>query len=252
MSTPLNGSLIKAFEILRLFDEGQPELSAVTVAQKLGLNTSTAHRFLLTLEHVGALTSLRRGYFGLGPRLEDLGRLAELTNPMPALVKPVLDNLARDLNESVMVCRLNRFGPVCIAVSESERPISVVVKTGTVLPFKHSAQGKLWLAHMSETVRTSYLQEGAVLTGHAGSQVDWEKFEQDLKAARENCVALNLGDNEPDIAAVAVPVKNADGEMFLSLSVFGMLSRFNTDFIERAKSRLHSAASEISSKWRRA
>ncbi|MES0810489.1 IclR family transcriptional regulator [Roseibium sp. SCPC15] len=250
MSTPLNGSLIKAFEILRLFDEDQSELSAVTVAQKLGLNTSTAHRFLLTLEHVGALTSLRRGHFGLGPRLEELGRLAELTNPLPVMVKPVLDAVSKDLNESVMACRLNRLGPVCVSVSESERSISVIVKTGTVLPFQHSAQGRLWLAHMTPETRASYLQDGAVLRAHSQKQIDPESFTKDLETVRGKGYALNLGDNEPDIAAVSVPVWNAEGDMILSLSVFGMLSRFDAEFVERAKSRLRAASSEISSKWK--
>ncbi|MBN9673784.1 IclR family transcriptional regulator [Roseibium aggregatum] len=245
MSTPLNGSLIKAFEILALFDEDRPEASAATVARQLDLNASTAHRFLLTLEHVGALTSVRRGVFGLGPRLEQLGRLAERMNPLPAFVKPLLDDLSREMAESVMVCRLSRLGPVCVAVAESGRPVSVVVKTGTALPFRHTAQGKLWLAFMPEEERSALLQQTAILNGQAPESSDMEKLARELNEIRERGYALNLGDNEPDIAAVAVPVRSGTGEMIMSLSVFGMLSRFDKTFTDRARRRLLEVSDEI-------
>lgn len=245
MSTPLNGSLIKAFDILGLFTEERTELSATVVARQLGLNTSTAHRFMLTLEHVGALTSLRRGYFSLGPRLEELGRVAERTNPLPDFVRDVLETVSSQLNESVMACRLNRFGPVCVAVAESERPISVVVRTGTILPFRHTAQGKLWLAHLSGEDREAFLQQGAVLAGQPVAENDPSRLAQELDEIKRDGVAMNLGENEPDIAAVSVPVKNREGDMILSLSVFGMLSRFDKPFVDRARLSLSHAAAEI-------
>jgi len=245
VSTPLNGSLIKAFEILGLFDEDRPEVSAAAVARQLDLNSSTAHRFLLTLEHVGALTSVRRGVFGLGPRLEQLGRLAERANPVPAFVQPALEAVSRELNESVMACRLNRLGPVCAVVAESGRPVSVVVKTGTLLPFRNTAQGKLWLAFMPEEERAAVLQQTSLLSGQSPEKGDCDKFSRELDEIGERGYALNLGENEPDIAAVSVPVRNAEGSMILSLSVFGMLSRFDKAFVERATGRLMDVSAEI-------
>lgn len=234
MSTPLNGSVLKAFSILRLITPERPEISAATVVSEMGTNNATAHRFLLTLEEAGAVVSYRRGFFRLGGGLEELGRLAEATNPLASKIQPLISDLARELHESVMVCRLGRTGPVCIAVAASDQPITVNISVGTVLQMAVTAQGKLWLAHMDERERSDWLGDGQAVD------------EAELAAILEQGFSRNKGDNEPDIAALSVPIMGADGKVFLTLSTFGMLSRFSEDAVERALPLLLRAARAIS------
>ena len=244
MGTPLNNSLRKGFEVLSLFAPGLREISASTVVERLGMNHATAHRFLMTLEHVGAVRNTRRGCYALGPKIEELGWLAEVTHPLSSVLQPEIDALSRELNESVMVCRLTRHGPTCVAVANSSRAISVSINVGTLLPFHVTAQGKLWLADMSPAEWRSRLAVPSV----AGSRISargFAKLEEELQDIREQGFALNLGDNEPDIAALSVPVKNCNGNTVLTLSTFGMLSRFDDEFLERSKGRLMAAAHRI-------
>ena len=244
MSTPLNNSLLRGFEILSLFAPSLREISAATVVERLGMNNATAHRFLMTLAHVGAVRSTRRGYFALGPKIEELGWLAEVTDSLSSVLQPEIDALSRELNESVMACRLTRHGPTCVAVANSARPISVNIRVGTLLPLHVTAQGKLWLADMSPSERRSRLVAPSV----AGPQISVRglaKLEEELQDIQLRGYALNLGDNEPDIAAISVPVKNCTGNTMVTLSAFGMLSRFDDEFLEKAKERLMAAACRI-------
>ena len=55
MATPKNNSVLKAFDILRLLARDTRPLSAQQIAEQTGATTSTAHRFLLTLEQIGAV-----------------------------------------------------------------------------------------------------------------------------------------------------------------------------------------------------
>jgi DNA-binding IclR family transcriptional regulator len=233
MSTPLNGSVLKAFSILRLFTPARPEISATTVAAELGENTATAHRFLMTLEEAGALVSYRRGYFVLGPLIEELGALAEANNQIVARIRPIIAELALRLNESVMVCRLGRNGPTCIAVASSQRPISVNINVGTVLPMTRSAQGKIFLAAMAPDARTAWLQPG-----HAAEDLG-------LTQVHADGYARNRGENEPDIGALSVPLRNEKGEVVLTLSTFGMLRRFDDEMVEQSLPALFAAAQQI-------
>jgi len=153
MPTPLNASILKGFEILGLLTHDNREISAAIVADKLNMNSSTAHRFLLSLEAAGALRSTRRGYFALGTGLAALAQLVEESNPIVKLVEKEIATLSRELNESVMACRLTNAGLCCVAVSTCDRPISVNIKIGTVLPVLSSAQGKLWLAELNTSER---------------------------------------------------------------------------------------------------
>ena len=61
MTSQLNGSVLKAFKILDLFAAGKIELTAQETADALGINMITAHRFLHTLVHAGALRVTSRG-----------------------------------------------------------------------------------------------------------------------------------------------------------------------------------------------
>ena len=242
MSTPLNASLLKGFEILSLFSEAEVEITAATVVDRLGMNAATAHRLLMTLERAGAVSATRRGHFILGPRIEELGRLAEASNPWSSVLTPRLEALSEELRESVMACRMSRLGPVCIGVTGSPQTITVNVRLGSVLPFPTTAQGKLWLAEMAPKEREQRLSS-LTLLGHATP--DTAALEAELIQIADEGIAMNLGGNEPDIGAIAVPVRDRKGKMRLSLSVFGLLSRFDASFLDRARSALTKAAEQV-------
>jgi IclR family pca regulon transcriptional regulator len=221
MSTPLNGSILKAFSILRLLTLERSEITAMTVASEMGITHATAHRLLLTLEEAGAVVAYKRGRFSLGPVLEELGDVAKASNQLVARIIPLVAELAVKLNESTMVCRLGRNGPTCIAVAAAPRPISVNINVGTVLPMTNSAQGKLWLANMKPAERASWVPNGQ--TGEA----------VDLDCIKANGFSRNQGESEPDIGALAVPVKNNSGEVVFTLSSFGFVGRFDDETVTR-------------------
>ncbi|MEM9604335.1 MAG: IclR family transcriptional regulator [Pseudomonadota bacterium] len=244
MPTPLNSSLVKGFEILSLYTRSRPELCAADLVAQLGLNKATAHRFLVTLEAVGAVRSTKRGYFALGPKIDELGQTSADTGAIAVLAQPELRALADTLNESVMLCRLGKGGPTCVAVANSTQAISVNITVGTVLPVHASAQGKLWLAEMDPRTRAARLDAAGVLAA-PGAPLDRERLEAELDSVRQQGYATNLGENETDIAAVSVAVRWPDGRMAYSLSVFGLLRRFDTAFRARAKAALDTAAQRI-------
>ena len=245
MATPLNNSVIKAFRIMSLFMNGQREISTAIVVDQLGISQATAHRFLVSLEHAGAIRRTKRGYYALGTLIEELGWLAEENESLSQFLQPVLDDMSKELNESTMACRLTRHGPVCVAVANSKRTITVNIRVGTLLPLDSTAQGKLWLAEMPPGERKSRLAIPSI-AGTKTSMTVTDEMESELEKVLAQGYALNLGGNEPDIAAVAVPVRNPDGKMVLTMSAFGMLSCFDQQFINRALQRLFSATDQIS------
>ena len=245
MPTPLNGSILKGFQILSLFSSERQEITTALVVNQLQINNATAHRLLLTLENAGALRSTQRGVFALGAEIERLGWVAEEANSTGSIIKPELEALSTRLQESVMASRLTRHGPTCIAVANSKRAISVNIKVGALLPLYTSAQGKLWLAEMSEHEKTKRIE---ALSTTGAAIPDQSDLNRELQKIRTQGFSLNLGDNEPDIAAVSAPLRDADGTMVLSISTFGMLSRFNEDFIKQAVGALRLTADQIGKK----
>ncbi len=238
MATPINLSVMKAFDALELFNEARSELTAEVVARELRLSHATAHRFLATLEAASVLTAVRRGVYAPGPRLARLGRMAEELAPLPASLQATLDRLRQGLEESVMACRYTPRGPLCVAVSQADRPISVNIRTGTTLPMLSTAQGRLFLAGLAPRDRKNWA------IGQSVAQAALAEVEPLLEGIRAEGHALNRGDNEPDIAAVSVPVVS-QGRTVLTISAFGTLGRFGPEVQERAARQLKEAAAEL-------
>ena len=245
MPTKANESVLKSFEILGLIHADRPEITSQIVVRELGMNPATAHRFLATLVTVGALATYRRGRYCLGPRAAELGSLEQLTNPLSNLVKPIIESASQDLNESVMASRLSRGGPVCMAVATPNRPFNIDIKVGTILPLHSTAQGKLWLSSLSRKERLARLGAYRLVALTDSTIQDLDVLERELEQIRSQGFAINKGENEEDLGAVSVPVRSSAGETILTLSMFGLLSRFDDDVMARAVDRLRRAATEI-------
>lgn len=245
MSTPLNASLLKGFAILNLFSDQRPEITIATVCKELDLNTATAHRFLATLEEAGALLSHERGRYSLGLLMSEYGALAGRISPIVSVVQPVIDALASELGESVLVMRPGENGVICTALAEVKRPISVSIKLGTVLDYHATAHGKLWFAHMKPNELSRRLKALSLRRHSERTIVDIERLKQELEQIRQQGYSLNIGEQEPEIAAQAVPVWTNGGELLVTLSVFGMRHRFDEAFLELSRRRLMDAADEI-------
>lgn len=251
MSTPLNGSILKGFDILRLITVERPELTAATAQAELGMNFATAHRLLATLEEAGALLAVRRGVYRLGLETVQMGKVAEATTPYLARVQPLIDALCARLHESVMICRFTHAGPVCAAVAPAGRPITVSIRVGTCLGFATSAQGRLWLAEMQPGERAALIDGAGEAARAQGKALDRAGLERELAAIRARGHALNNGDAEPDIAAVAAPIRDAGGRILLTISAFGPLSRFGPGFVDEAAREVVRVAREIEAALRR-
>lgn len=221
MTSQLNGSVLKAFKILDLFAAGKSELTAKETADALGINMITAHRFLHTLVHAGALRATSRGVFRLGYMFADLGDRVLQGDNLPMLLQPVLDQLARDTGEACMATEFDRDMAVCIAKALPDRALYVDIRIGSKLDAFCTAHGKLWLAHMSAADQDRYFTNADLTnkTDHTITNIDALKSE--LATIRAQGFSTNNGEREHDIYAIAVPITTQHGKMISAFSVFG-------------------------------
>jgi IclR family pca regulon transcriptional regulator len=236
MTTQLNGSVLKAFRILDLFAAGRSEMTAGEVAKDLKINLITAHRFLHSLEQAGALRASARGVFRLSYMFADLGeRVMRDGGPAPTL-QPILDNLARVTGEACMATRFETDMAVCIAKAMPGRSLYVDIRIGSKLDAFCTAHGKLWLAFMVDEKREAYLATARLSPLTATTITGKSALKQELDRIREDGFALNDGERESDIYAIAVPITNRTGRMVCAISTFGTASSIVN---QRSTSLLH-------------
>jgi IclR family pca regulon transcriptional regulator len=221
MTSQLNGSVLKAFKILDLFAAGQSELTAKETADALGINMITAHRFLHTLVHAGALRATSRGVFRLGYMFADLGDRVMHDGNLPTVLQPILDQLARDCGEACMATEFDRDMAVCIAKALPDRPLYVDIRIGSRLDAFCTAHGKLWLAHMSPAEQDRYFANVKLTSMTDHTITDIAALKAELATIRDQGFASNNGERENDIYAIAVPITTAHGKMISAFSVFG-------------------------------
>ena len=244
MAAQLNGSVLKAFAILDLFVDPHAEITAGLVSEKLGLTGVTAHRFLKTLERAGALVPVQKGVYRLGFRLVDLGERATQAAQLGRALQPTLDAITDDMREASMATVFEADTVVCVARAMSGRQLSVDIRVGTRLEAYCTAHGKLWLAHMGEAALARYLDLVERVRFSPHTIVDRAGLLAELERIRRDGQAVNDGEREEGIRAVAVPLTTRGGRMVAGLSVFGPAIRMNDQVMADALRRLQRAAGD--------
>src|SRR5690606_6719787 len=108
-------SIDRAANILGLLDQHTRTLSPSLVAERLGLNRTTAHRYLQALQGAGFLSSSN----GPGPLIDQLSALVSTRQQIVTLAPPVLRRLSDRTGLTAVLSFLGRTGAVVSHVEEA-------------------------------------------------------------------------------------------------------------------------------------
>lgn len=187
-------SIDRAAGILGLFDQHTGTLTPALVTERLGLNRSTAHRYLSSLQRAGFLNAS----FGPGPLVDQLSALVSVRQQIVALAPAVMRRLADSTGLTAVLSFLGMNGAVVTIVEEAhQETIVLTVRIGTVLEVK-AAQTRVLLAFQSDPA--------AVTRAHADlTPADAAAERQALAGVRRERIAWADLARE-GLASVAVPI----------------------------------------------
>ena len=184
----------RAANVLALLDQDTRRLTAPLVAERLGLNRTTAHRYLQSLQQAGFLSATA----GPGPLLDQLSALVSVRQQLITLAPSVMRQLSDATGLTSVLSFLGRTGAVVTLVEEPQQTsILLTVRVGTVLEVR-SAQTRVLLAFRSDP--------RAVTRAHAGltpAEAALERRALD-EVRRHRLAWADLG--RVGLASVAVPV----------------------------------------------
>ncbi|RAJ71567.1 IclR family transcriptional regulator [Streptomyces sp. Amel2xB2] len=184
-------------QILSLFEPATPEVTAGEVAERLGLNRTTAYRYCTSLVAAGLLERSAEGGYVPGGLLLQLGAFAIGRRRVIDLAARHMKVLARATQSSVVLSLWGLTGPVVSRVEENIASVVVVsVRVGSHLPLD-TAQSKVFLAYHADQLSMERLM--ANLPGQAR-----EELRTDVERVRTvgHCSAMST----PGVVAVAAPV----------------------------------------------
>jgi IclR family pca regulon transcriptional regulator len=248
-------SLERGLAILSAFSEAQPLLGITDLAGQVGLNKSTAHRYISTLAALGYLrqdATTRR--YRLGPRAVDLGLAAINSMEITQIAGPLLRALANETGHTVSMAILDGIEIVYIERCRSAREnarltIDLHLHVGSRLPAYCTSMGKVLLAYRPPDVLTELIDRMDLARRGPNTLTAREALVAALRRIRQAGWAANDEELAPGLRSLAVPLRDASGEVIAAANIAVHLAVWNASMdsiVRRLEPALQRTAREIS------
>jgi IclR family transcriptional regulator, KDG regulon repressor len=143
----------RALDVLECFSIKTPELSMTQIAEKIGMNKSTVHRLLATLERKRFVErNPVTGTYRAGIHLLQLAYLAMETNDLRRVSEPFLRQLWEQHRETIDLAVFEGNQVIFVSVIESPQRVRLAAAVGQRLPAFCTASGKAILSFMPDDV----------------------------------------------------------------------------------------------------
>jgi IclR family KDG regulon transcriptional repressor len=219
-------------------------LGVTQISELLGREKSQVSRALKALNEYGLVERSADSSYRLGWRLYALAQLAGERRLLDAAA-PRLRELAASLGERVHLSVLQ--GPSVLTVlSESPgRAVEAVGWTGRVTPAYCTSAGRALLLDASaEDIRRRLANVDLVALG-PNTVRSLDDLTARVDSARADGYVVADGEFEPELIAVAVPIRAADGAIVASINVSAPRFRF-LDRVDQAAQQLLAVSGDLS------
>ncbi|MEV8334030.1 IclR family transcriptional regulator domain-containing protein [Streptomyces niveus] len=208
-------SLARGLTVVTAFGEDRPELTLSAVAEATGLARATARRALITLEHLGHVTSAGRT-FRLTPRVLALGYPSLSRTTLAEIATPHLAALVQRVHDSASLAVLVGDDIQYTARVSTTRIMSVNISLGTRFPAYAASMGRVLLADRPPGQRLP-ATELKPLTPR--TTTDPAQLAALLDQVAEQGHALVDEELEEGLRSLAVPVRDRTGRAVAALNV---------------------------------
>lgn len=205
----------RAIDVLFCFDAASPSLSAAEVAERLGMNRTTAWRYLHTLASTGLVRDVADGRFGLGARTVSLAEAyTRQWGELEAVAGAALVRLRDAVGETAALHLRQGWSRVVVRQVESHHELHRTYRElGQSISLLTGAPSRAILAALPEQERAVFLD------AHAGDQRG--EIERALAETIRLGYASTHGARVAGVASVAAPIREPAGQVVAAVNVTG-------------------------------
>ncbi len=191
-------------------------LALAELAERLGLTKSTTHRLATALVDRGYLAFTPRSGYRLGPKLLELGFLAQSQADLIQLARPHIESLAALSEDTVHLGVLDGDQALYLDKIPGRRRITISSRVGDRQPLTSTGLGK---ALMLDHTPDYWLDRLEAEQTAGGPQVDVAVWRERMAGYVAAGRAYDLEENEDQIRCVAAPVRDVGGKIIGAISV---------------------------------
>src|SRR5215467_4133882 len=220
-------SVATAIELLKAFSEDEVEIGISTLAKRLGVAKSTAHRLASTLVSENLLEQDRAsGKYRLGLALFRLGTLVRRRMNVSEVARPHLFSLREKTDETVHLAILDGSDIMYVYFLESRQAVRMRSDLGLRKPAYCTAEGQAILAFSPPEMVEAVL--GAGLVARTPQTITApDKLLKALDGVRTRGCAIEDEESEVGVRCVAAPVRDDAGDVVAAVGVAGPVSRLS-------------------------
>lgn len=210
----------KALRILDLFSPERPAWTATEIARALELAVPTAHRLVATLQHHAYLTRGERNTYRLGVAAQDLGARATASMDLRVSLRPMLQQLAEDSGETVLlsICDERRRLAQCVDRIETGQALRLSIDVGRLTPLNAGASSKALLTHLDVATIDAVLA-APLPKCTEGTITDPARLRDELALIRETRYAYSYEETDIGAWGISAPILSAEGRLVASLGI---------------------------------
>ena len=204
----------RVLAVLQAFSPRRHTLTARELAEVTAIPLPSMYRYIALLRDTGLLIGDDRGAYRLSPVFISLARAAEAAETLIGFADPVMRELVRECDETVIFVRLIARTPVCVHRVESEHHLRATFEPGQPLPLLRGASGRVLLAGLPERQRGEHLASLAQSDPAAAARLEeviaqtagcgWATSEEEIDRGVWAASAA-VTDGRATVAALTVP-----------------------------------------------
>jgi len=247
VSMPIIQSVDRALQILDLFDDQNREIKITDISIRTGLNKSTLHALLKTMQARGYIDQNEdNGRYRLGMKLVERGNFVISSIDIRKICNSYLVSLSEQTGQTVHLGFLDGKHGVYIDKVEGQAAVITYSRIGRQLPLHCTAIGKVLVAFQDretrERILTGYSYEAATPRS-IGSEA---AFVKEVTSVREQGYAIDDQEHVKGVRCTAVPIFDHKGKIAAAISLSTLTPIVNNRDFERYIGLLNSVSSEIS------
>jgi len=228
--------LAKGLSVLEAFDTERQRINATLAASRTGITRASARRHLLTLAELGYLET-DGSYYWLSHRVLRLAGSYMASSRLPRTLQPTINRLANQTHASFSAVVLDGDQGVIIArcggLEEPVRHFAYGLHLGARLPAHATSTGRVLLANLPIKSFNTWIKEQKLTKVTQFTEINQRDFKDIINKVRTDDYCIARDTHEVGIHAIAVPLRNMQGQTLAALNVVGTSEQFSDLTIER-------------------
>ncbi|WP_258181146.1 IclR family transcriptional regulator [Burkholderia multivorans] len=232
--------------ILRLLAE-LPDGATLTHLSELTATPKTSLLALLRALTFAEYLVHSDGKYSLGVEAFKLGAAIVAQRRFPEIARPVMERIAREAGETVLIGQLASDRPslVYIMSAESRHAIRFIAGIGERRELYSSSGGRILLAFMPAEKREQYLKSVTPTLLTPYTTTNKRELRRLIGEAASSGIAITVDQNDLDVVGFGAPILNEAGEAIATL-VMGTPKSRGIPQMDRFKRLIVEGAREIS------